>query len=509
MFFAGTLHPPTPRPFCQMNFSPRFTSWIGVLLLILMLVFASLAKWHQERDAARASLALYEAQQRQKISDITFYGTVKHALAVMIPAIMLVSGAAVAIGIARRKQVIMVKIGKHSEFPVHYRQIQRGELAQQLTALVTAEELKQSNAGIDKAFQLYAALADSQAKLLRSMPARAALPAAAPAILSEPGTLAPRFADLLRSGDIAPGKPLIFGFAKDAPRVGTWQDIYSNATAGQSGTGKTITLCSLIGQSLLQRVEFWIIDFHYPHPKSLLAKLGRLKECGAIRYDFDIAAIFDEVEATIDARINGKESERGGRVLAIDELFRVNNAAPRTAHILERIGTEGRKVDVFVLASAQSWNATKVGGTTARDNLTSIFAHKMKPKQGNVLLQDKDLSRACWNLRPGQMLFCPTSAEPEILTVPFCEPRDMDTIFEMVKSAVNDPTDRAEINRPLNLTDTDKDELINRINHDIKTGKFQQKDLAERLGISEPFLSNILREKKHMPERIREALKEI
>ena len=54
-----------------------------------------------------------------------------------------------------------------------------------------------------------------------------------------------------------------------------------------------------------------------------------------------------------------------------------------------------------------------------------------------------------------------------------------------------------------------RDELINQINHDIKTGKFQQKELAERLGISEPFLSNMLREKKKMPERIREALKQL
>lgn len=490
----------------------KFPLWAFILIIYAICLLTSLSMlraWIKEREAARASLALYEAQQRQKIEDLKFYGKVKQALAVSVPAVLLVSGVMVSIGVSRRKNLVMVKIGKHSEFPVHYRQVKSGALAQQLTALVTAEELKQSNAGLVKAFELYEALADSQAKLLRATPARAALPAAAPAILSEPGTLAPRFADLLRSGDIAPGKPLIFGFSKGTPRVGTWQDIYSNATAGQSGTGKTITLCSLIGQSLLQGVEFWIIDFHYPHPKSLLAKLGRLKETDFIRHDFDIAAIYDEVEATIDARIKGKDSERGGRVLAIDELFRVNNAAPRTAQILERIGTEGRKVDVFVLASAQSWNATKVGGTTARDNLTSIFAHKMKPKQANVLLQDKDLSRTCWNLRPGQMLFCPTSAEPEILTVPFVEPRDMDTIFEMVKSTVNYPTDSADINRPLNLTESGKDELIHRINQDIKTGKFSQKELAERLGISEPFLSNLLREKKKMPERIREALKQI
>lgn len=492
-----------------MIFSHRVTSYLGLLLLVLMLAFGIVANWTQEQEAARASLALYRAQQAQKIRDLQFYGTVKQAFAVIIPAIILVSGAAVAFGVSRRKLIVMVKIGKHSEFPVHYRQIQRGELAQQLTALVTAEELKQSNAGIDKAFQLYAALADSQAKLLRSMPARAALPAAAPAILNEPGTLAPRFADLLRSGDIAPGKPLIFGFSKDAPRVGTWQDIYSNATGGQSGQGKTSTLRSLIGQSVLQGVLFWVVDWHNPHPKSLLSSLGTLKETDFIRHDFDLLDILSEIETTIERRKQKQEPSEPVKVFCVDELFRIHEAQPKTGKTVEMIGTEGRKFNVFGLFSATSWSARKVGGSTARDNLTSIFAHRLKPNQADLLLQDRALTKICSNLRTGQMLFCPANADPEVLTVPYCEPRDMDTIFEMVKSAVNSPTGSAEINRPLNLTETGKDELINRINHEIKTGKFQQKELAERLGISEPFLSNMLREKKKMPERIKEALKQL
>lgn len=170
-----------------MKFSPHVTSCAGLFLLALILLFGMVAKWQQDRAEARASLALYEVQQRQKMSDIQFYGKVKQALAVIVPAVIMTSGVLIAIGVKNRKLIVMVKIGKHSEFPVHYRQVKSGALAQQLTALVTAEELKQSNAGIDKAFQLYEALADSQAKLLRSLPARAALPATAPAILAVVG----------------------------------------------------------------------------------------------------------------------------------------------------------------------------------------------------------------------------------------------------------------------------------------------------------------------------------
>lgn len=482
--------------------------WCAFWLIALILVFASISAWRKEREAARASLPLYEAQQAQKIDDLKFYGKVKQALAVAVPAVLFLSGAMVAVGVSRRKQIVMVKIGKHSEFPVHYRQIQRGELAQQFAALCTAEELKQSNAGLEKAFQIYTALAETQTKILRATPARAALPAA-PAILSEPGTIAPRFADLLRSGDIAPGKPLIFGFAKGAPRVGTWQDIYSNATGGQSGQGKTATLRSLIGQSVLQSVIFWVTDWHFPHDKSLLTSLGPLKDSAFIQHDFALLDILTDVEQTIERRKQKQEASNPVKVFCVDELFRVNEAQPKTGKTVEIIGTEGRKFNVFGLFSATSWSARKVGGSTARDNLTSIFAHRLKPNQADLLLQDKHLTKICANLRAGQILFCPANAEPEVLTVPFCEPRDMDTVFEMVKHEVNYPTDSAEINRPLNLTETGKDEEINRINHAIKTGKFTQKELAERLGISEPFLSNLLREKKKMPERIREALKQL
>jgi hypothetical protein len=475
---------------------------IAFWLIALLLLFASVSAWRKEREAARASLELYHAQQRQKISDLHFYGTLKQAFAVMIPAIMLVSGAAVAIGLARRKQIVMVKVGKHSEFPVHYRQIQRGELAQQLTALCTAEELKLYNAGINKAFEIYAALADSQAKLLRATPARAALPAAAPAMLSEPGTLAPRFADLLRSGDIAPGKPLIFGFAKGAPRVGTWQDIYSNATGGQSGKGKTATLRSLIGQSVLQGVIFWIADWHYPHEKSLLTSLGALKDTDSIQHDFDLMDMLKDIEGTIERRKRQEEPSNPVKVFCVDELFRVNEAQPKAGKIVEVIGTEGRKFNVFGLFSATSWSARKVGGSTARDNLTSIFAHCMKPNQADLLLQDKALTKICSHLRTGQMLFCPANAEPEVLTVPFCDPRDMDTVFEMLPP-------RHAIDQPLDLTRPGEWSDIDRVNDLIKTGKITQKQLSIDLHIDPSFLSKILRGEKPAPERIREALTQL
>ena len=464
-----------------------------LVVLILLLLIYLLYSMH-----GGPSLRIQFEREEQAIRDIRFYGYFKQACSVLIPGGLLLCGIVVSIGFSRRRAVFMAKIGE-SEFPVHYSQIRRGALAQQLTALVTAEELKQSNAGIDKAMALYVTLADMQVKALRAAP-----PAAVPAIIDAPATAAPSFADLLRSGDIAPGRPLIFGFSHGQPRCGTWQDIYSNATGGQSGQGKTATLRSLIAQSVLQSVFFWVIDWHYPHPKSLLTSLGSLRYSGLIDFadtDRPAQSILAEVADEIDRR---KQTQTAGgvRVLCIDELFEVQALFPRTGETIQHIGTAGRKFDVFGMFSAQSWAAEKVGGTTARDNLTSIFAHKMKPKQGNLLLQDKALTRLCYGLSKGQIIFLPTDGEPEILTVPYCDPRDMEAVNEMVKAR---SIDRAEV-KPVDLTKPAELTGIDRVNARIRNGEIKQKQLAEALEIDEGFLSKILRGVKPMPERIRQKM---
>ena len=260
----------------------------------------------------------------------------------------------------------------------------------------------------------------------------AALPAEQTALpAAEHAPTVPSFAELFRAGKFTAGKPLVFGFRADGqPKVGAWSHAYSLGIAGMSGSGKSSTIRLLMAESLLTGAvaRFYVIDPHYPHPESLLASLGALRDAPQVvtpATPLDTVAMLDEIHARIDARIACQEPSEPLLVVVIDELPVVVKTLPRAAELVERIGMESRKAGVYGMFSAQSWNGDKTGGTTARDNLTALLVHKMKRKQAQTLLQDADLTRQVLRLQPGQVLFSPTRGEPEVLTVPFCAVEDM------------------------------------------------------------------------------------
>ena len=264
----------------------------------------------------------------------------------------------------------------------------------------------------------------------------------APAMLTPQAALpsvnrnVPNFSELLHAGKFQKGNPLVFGFQPDgSPKVGTWQDAYSLGIAGLSGYGKSATIRFLMSESLLTGAvgEFFVIDPHYPHEKSLLASLGELKQAKQLHYvenSLDTMDLLSVVNARIDRRLKGEEASDPLLVVVIDELIPAVKTFPAISSLVERIGTESRKAGVYGIFASQSWNGDKTGGTTARDNLTALLVHRMKPKQANTLLQDSTLAKQVTRLQPGQVLFSPTSADPELLTVPYCSLNDMPEVVK-------------------------------------------------------------------------------
>ena len=246
----------------------------------------------------------------------------------------------------------------------------------------------------------------------------------------------PSFSDLLNAGKFQAGSPLLFGFQESgSPKMGTWQDAYSLGIAGLSGYGKSATIRFLMSESLLTGAvgEFFVIDPHYPHEKSLLASLGELKQAKQLHYvenSLDTMDLLSVVNARIDRRLKGEEASDPLLVVVIDELIPAVKTFPAISSLVERIGTESRKAGVYGIFASQSWNGDKTGGTTARDNLTALLVHRMKPKQANTLLQDSTLAKQVTRLQPGQVLFSPTSADPELLTVPYCSLNDMPEVVK-------------------------------------------------------------------------------
>ena len=380
-------------------------------------------------------------------------------------------------------------------------------------ARIAAYEETLSRARVADAALLFKSLRSGRetTHITQETPALLAAPQAAPA---------PSFADMLHAGKFADGKPLVFGFHEDGqPKTGTWDDAYSLGIAGLSGYGKTNTMRLLIAESLLTGAvdRFFIIDPHYPHPKSLLASLGDLKASPRIRYaenPLDTPDLLAELHETIDRRLAGSEPSTPIICLVVDELIQTVKKHPQIAEIVERIGTESRKAGVYGMFAAQSWNADRTGGTTARDNLTALFVHRMKRKQAQTLLQDADLTRLVTQLDKGQVLFAPVADAAQILTVPFCAVEDMreviarlpespqfDTSETRAATAATPPTQAAP--QPATADNTADTQLFAAA---LNCCENDRKALAERSGVSVSLIKEIQAGRRRVTDDTRRKL---
>ena len=479
------------------SFMKRFLPAALIALLIaviLLLIVYMLYAMH-----GGPSLRIQLEREEQQIRDIRFYGYFKQACSVLIPGGLLLCGIVVSIGFSRRRAVFMAKIGE-SEFPVHYSQIRRGALAQQLTALVTAEELKQSNAGIDKAMALYVTLADMQVKALRAAPA-----VAAPAIIDAPAAAAPSFADLLHSGAFRSGQILLGYDAAAAPVYLRLTDFVSASVGGGSGSGKTSKLRFLCAQLIAQGVRVSLLDAHAGNDQSLVSSLGELSArenvtvYSPIETRDAVQAMLSEIQGVIDA---GTPCEPP-RVYVLDELRPLNHACDRVELLMDKLANEGRKYQCYGVFSSQTWEARMFSqmGSAARDACVLKMAANMPREQARILFKDGEMARTVSRLRKPEM-FANSMTFSGVVTVPFCSREDMAAVNAMVKAR---SIDRAEV-KPVDLTKPAELTGIDRVNARIRNGEIKQKQLAEALEIDEGFLSKILRGVKPMPERIRQKM---
>ena len=273
----------------------------------------------------------------------------------------------------------------------------------------------------------------------------------APAVIV-PTTDVPTCAQLLQRGELAPGQDMILAYeATGTARQGSMKDILSAAIAGESGSGKTGTMLFLIGSGILcEQIHFYGMCPHYPHPKSLGYKTKALwKEHEymhmATDYKKDMVTMCLTIEQIIDNRLKQIDTDTTPVVMVIDELAFLNKTSLKgqLAHTMERISTEGRKCDVSMLASSQTWLASRTGENSAvRDTLTSAYVHAIKPKQVNLLLQDKEQTALVkkYIKCPGDVLFCPVMDEAVVCKMPYTTERDIATIAAILQKQDFTPT---------------------------------------------------------------------
>jgi len=197
-------------------------------------------------------------------------------------------------------------------------------------------------------------------------------------------------------------------------------------------------------------------------------------------YKDDMLAVLNAVERTIDNRLKQIDKDTPPLVLVIDELaFLVKTSiGPAVTHTMERISMEGRKCAVYMLASSQTWLSSRTGNNSVvRDTLTSAYVHRIKPKQANLLLQDKEEAEKVKKhvKHAGEALLVPVGDESLIVKMPFTTNADMRMVVEIAgrqQNASHRDVQAAKMAFPLQsgtlLPDTDIDREFQKLLADAK-----------------------------------------
>ncbi len=540
----------------------KFLVFTGVTLLF---VFCFMLLWHfviagqLEKWYFRKIPVIQEAEINEKLKNVMAEGLAFRIFLFGAIALALGLPLLVVVGLIRAKNkkasVHTYRFHGDTEVVVHEKDLHIA--APVAMGIVNADQLKAINEGMwngaERSAELYERLARTNIKIAE----RRGLSAPTSQAIENTSRQAhiPSFRDLVQTGELSSGKPMILGYENGVPRRGSFLDIYSAAVAGESGSGKTGTLLFLIGSALVSMpVRFVGIDPHYPHPKSLGYKLKPLWEAGLMTMATskdDTLNVLKYVEQTIENRLKQIDTDETPVVLVIDELafLSTTSIGGDIAHTMERISMEGRKCAVYMLASSQTWIAAKTGkSSTVRDTLTSAYVHRIKPKQANLLLQDKEEADKVKKhvKQAGEALLVPVGDESTVVRMPFTTEADMHRVAELIgedaPKALNkkpEASDETELDQELRKlvntsvlrdrslpepTDEPEDAIMPGIDPlaidpklltaemmktEIEAHFPSQAEAARQMGITASYLSKILSEGKPLTDELRQKFAEI
>ncbi len=257
------------------------------------------------------------------------------------------------------------------------------------------------------------------------------------------------FAQLLASGQIGPGQPLVLGLdRRGSPITGSWLDLFSVGIGGLSGSGKSWTGAYLLSQAMLNGARVAMLDPHAGDSESISSRLAPFAGTG--RYLCAVADTPQTMRSTIamvtdelTRRKHGTgEQVRGRRVpwiILCDEfsaLMRGDLAEP-LAGLFEAIAQEGRKLRIYGMALGQVWTATRSGGTEVRDSLASAYLHRLRPSQARYLsgLTAADLPADIHELPAGTAYLSSTAGDLTRITVPRMNDSDIQRVAGFLTGA--------------------------------------------------------------------------
>ena len=408
------------------------------------------------REEARNQYAIeklrLQSEMLPRYTQLKFYGAVGVLSIIGISFIILSGGYARAK--IREASVCMARIGKHSEIPVHYHDLQNFypiavnlSLAEIQASVSTSHDnaYRISRQMIEDISNYTRAIAGKRGMLFsgdgQSEPLQTALAA---------GSTVPTFAELLQQERIGPDKPLIMGFSQGQPQYRVPKDMKSLAVAGWQGSGKTLSMAYIVAASVLAyRMQVYVIDPHKNHHESLYALLQPLESSGYVSVvnPFDTPRLLKTLHACLDRRLNGQEACTPGILLVIDELARLAKMECFNLLLafLERCTEETRKANITFIGGSHKWTARHFNGRAdIRRCMNSMLIHKTKPSQANLLIEDSAGKNLVKHIRkPGDAILATDYDEPQLISVPLCTREDMKNVAKLLNTSkkTTDPKD--------------------------------------------------------------------
>ncbi|MCP4367107.1 MAG: ATP-binding protein [Deltaproteobacteria bacterium] len=351
--------------------------------------------------------------------------------------------------VTKAKSVFFAHIGKHSDIPIHYKDLQSFyPIAVNLSlAEIEASISTQEREG----FQLSRQLVEDVTAYTRALVGRRGLiqlenqtKSAVPSLpeFSEKMSLTPSLADLLRSNKLTPGAPLILGYNQGTgkPEYRTLKAVKTMAVAGWQGSGKTMSTAYFIAASLLcDGVKVFVVDPHQNHDEGLYHLIQPLESTGFLQVinPFYVKQLIAQLNQTLDRRLSGQESSEQGILLVIDELAGLAKLEVFSELItfLERCTEETRKANITFAGCSQKWTARHFKGRAdIRGCMNSMLIHKTKPSQADLLLEDTQEKHLVKQLeQPGDAILCSDYGQATVVRMPFCEREDMVKVSKMIQ----------------------------------------------------------------------------
>jgi len=417
------------------------------------------------------------------------------------------------LGIIREKSLVSQKIG-NSELHVHYRTIKQPEFAAFMTGTIQIEGVRAQNP--EKAIELTERFISMLPRMAGRMPA--ALPMPEQTALPAAAFSLPKFREVLTA--LEPGDQMYLGTdttTRESIR-GTFDDLYSSFFAGESGSGKSSWLRGIMAQSLIcyPGVRFHILDPHKRRKDSLTASLPGC-EAFVLLDDVDPTQGLYAFGRLLQGRIDSGQESFAPLVFVCDELNYCSKQkyAVTLQTLFDRIATEGRKVNVYLLVSSQDTRMKK--GLDFRDTLASSYVFKLKTRQASYLLQDTEETAKHKAVKEkGEALLNMTTGESRLVKVPHCSIRDMQYFQAEFMHQANGPdvTDRENSEETLDdvsggVTTTETGgPTVSRLSRYMQQTGLSLSQTAKATGINKGYLSQVLNGKKPLSDNAETTLTE-